>query len=42
MISQNPKMHDMSLMTEYDDFVCSAMIAPKDTAEAQTIVRWAH
>ena len=29
-------------MTEYDEFVSSAMTYPKDTAEVQVIVRWAN
>jgi len=29
-------------MTEYDDFVCSAVVNPKDTEEVQLIVKWAN
>ena len=39
---QHPKTHDIFPMTEYDEFVSSAMTYPKDTAEVQTIVRWAN
>jgi len=29
-------------MVEYDDFVCSAMVAPGSTEETQLVVRWAN
>jgi FAD/FMN-containing dehydrogenase len=29
-------------LTDYDDFVSSAVVAPKDTDETQLIVRWAN
>jgi FAD/FMN-containing dehydrogenase len=29
-------------MTEHDDFLCSAMVNPKDTDEVQVVVRWAN
>jgi len=29
-------------MTGHDDFLCSAIVNPKDTAEVQFIVRWAN